>query len=338
MVSDATEANKAVGRKPEDNVALSSNRDDSTKAEVDMWAVVPTESVDAVPLGTCVGKKRSISVSGKTKRGLDSKKDDCFDESYMEKVEQLSRIKQKQEEDKKSLRLHSFRSGSKKRGSGAALKNDDVMRSLRFSSVSKKVRASKTSINVPLDFPSTVLTFEVYHSRKPGFKVQEFLILGGQFLTEAKDRIACVSDEMMKKAGVYDPSGYFLIEVLFLFQKFSFELTAEAVPRLIPSLEISWWQDCFYNDMRSPCASDYSEPIFTWLEKSRDEALEKWEYVVSGGLHQKQKAVLGSNKKMKLPDFRSFPMETTRFCDLRFRLGAGYLYCHQVKCIQHSDC
>lgn len=35
---------------------------------------------------------------------------------------------------------------------------------------------------------------------------------------------------------------------------------------------------------------------------------------------------------MDLPSFGSAEMQRTRFCDLRFRLGATYLYCHQGDC------
>lgn len=58
--------------------------------------------------------------------------------------------------------------------------------------------------------------------------------------------------------------------------------------------------------------------------------LEKWESIASGELPQKQKALLGSKIGPQLPHFKTIQMQKARFCDLRFRLGAGYLYCHQV--------
>lgn len=55
-------------------------------------------------------------------------------------------------------------------------------------------------------------------------QIQEFLVLGSQMLTELKDKIHCVTDQVMEKAGKYDPSGYFLIEVrtnlVFIFLSF----------------------------------------------------------------------------------------------------------------------
>ncbi|GFQ05995.1 snRNA-activating protein complex subunit, partial [Phtheirospermum japonicum] len=215
-------------------------------------------------------------------------------ENYLVKVEQLARIKQKQEEDKAAVKLHSFESGPHTKA--------DKIKSLKSGSVSTKVKASNPSDNVPVQFPETVLSVEVYHNKKTWVKTQEFLVLGRQFLSEVKDKIYCLTDEIMKKMGQCDPSGYFLIE------------------------------DVFCNDMRKSSAIDYSKPILDWLQNSKNDALEKWEFIVSGELQQKQKDILGSESKQKLPRLRSLHMQRTRFCDLRFRLGAGYLYCHQGDC------
>lgn len=89
-------------------------------------------------------------------------------------------------------------------------------------------------------------------------------------------------------------------------------------------------QDTFYNDMRDPSAIDYSEPIFDWLRKSRDDALKKWECILAGKMQKKKKAVVGDITGSKLPRFQAADMHKTQFCNLKFRLGAGYLYCHQV--------
>ncbi|XP_074275350.1 snRNA-activating protein complex subunit-like [Silene latifolia] len=98
---------------------------------------------------------------------------------------------------------------------------------------------------------------------------------------------------------MYDPSGYFLIEELFC------------------------------NDMRDPKAIDYSEPILDWLKNSKGEALAKWECILSGR-GKARKVLLEKKPLSKLPNFKSVDMDKTRFCDLGFRLGAGYLYCHQI--------
>lgn len=83
--------------------------------------------------------------------------------------------------------------------------------------------------------------------------------------------------------------------------------------------------------MRHPSAIDYSEPIFNWLRNSKNEAVKKWECIINGELQQKQKALLGSVSTSHLPHFKAVDMHKARFCDVRFRLGAGYLYCHQVE-------
>ncbi|PIN20038.1 hypothetical protein CDL12_07274 [Handroanthus impetiginosus] len=273
----------------------------SPNEEGDKKALVLSESSNAVPLQTCANKKSNKDALGKRrKRKRGNKKNNSFDESCIAKVEELARIKQKQEEDKATVRLHSFNC-SRVTTCGAVTKADKI-RSLKSASISTKVRASSTCDNVPVQFPEAVLCVEVYHNKKTWLKTQEFLVLGRQFLTEVRDKIYCLTDEIMKKAGQNDPSGYFLIE------------------------------DVFCNDMREPSAIDYSKPILDWLENSKNDALEKWEFIIAGELQRKQKAVLGNENKQQLPRLRSVHMQTTRFCDLRFRLGAGYIYCHQGDC------
>jgi len=43
-------------------------------------------------------------------------------------------------------------------------------------------------------------------------------------LTELKDNIHCATDQVMQKAGKYDPSGYFLIEVRIHLVSVSFDV------------------------------------------------------------------------------------------------------------------
>lgn len=164
------------------------------------------------------------------------------------------------------------------------------------------MRAVNTHEHIAVQFPEAILCVEIYHYKKTWTKTQEFLVLGRQFLTEMRDKIYCITDEIMKKTGKNDPSGFFLVE------------------------------DVFCNDFRHPSATDYSKPILDWLQDSRSEAVEKWESIASGELPQKQKALFGSKIGPQLPHFKTIQMQKTRFCDLRFRLGAGYLYCHQGDC------
>ncbi|XP_059640334.1 snRNA-activating protein complex subunit isoform X2 [Cornus florida] len=220
------------------------------------------ESSNTSPLRTGDnGKVRENTQKKKRKR---NRKNHSLEETYIAKVEQLARIKQKQDEDKAAARLHSFN------GSCSGI----------ISSEKSERMTSLRSIS------STT-------------KTKEFLVLGRQPLSELRDKIYCLTDKVMKKAGQYDASGYFLIE------------------------------DVFCNDLRDPSAIDYSEPIFDWLRNSKIEALEKWECIISGELQQEQKDLLGS---VAMPPFKKVDMHRTRFCDLKFRLGAGYLYCHQGDC------
>ena len=44
----------------------------------------------------------------------------------------------------------------------------------------------------------------------------------------------------------------------------------------------------FFNDLRNSSAIDYSKPIFDWLRNSTDDALKKWESIVTGEFQQKK--------------------------------------------------
>ncbi|XP_042040481.1 snRNA-activating protein complex subunit-like isoform X1 [Salvia splendens] len=284
---EAFKVDELAGGAPNDNSALGIEQSCLQNPEENKKAIVLSESNKNPP----AKKKKGKAVS---------KKNDYFDESYMVKVEQLARIKSKQEEDKACVRLHSF-NNSMVPGHGVNAKAEKI-KHLKSGSVSKKVKASSSYGDVPVQFPEAVLSFEVYHNKKTGLKTQEFLVLGRQFLTEVKDKIYCLTDEIMRRAGKYDPSGYFLIE------------------------------DVFCNDMREASNEDYSKTILDWLKNSKNDALEKWEFIVAGEVRKKQKAILGTENKQQLPRFKSLHMQSTRFCDLRFHLGAGYLYCHQGNC------
>lgn len=114
-----------------------------------------------------------------------------------------------------------------------------------------------------------------------------------------------MTDKLMQTAGEHDPSGYFFIE------------------------------DTFYNDLRNPTSIDYSKPIFDWLKNCKNEAEEKWDYISSGLLKKKQKELLDDKEFSNIPSFKAMYMHKTRISDLKFRLGARYMYCHQGNC-KHS--
>ncbi|KAM7269524.1 hypothetical protein ACFE04_025021 [Oxalis oulophora] len=145
------------------------------------------------------------------------------------------------------------------------------------------------------------------------------MVLGSQTLTELRDKIYCLTDQVMRKADQHDPSGYFLIE--------------NASKQLIEIHSFIHFVECVFNDFTDPSSIDYIETIRDRLRNAKDEALKKWEWINLGELQRKQKDVIGGDvTSSDLPSFRTFQMNTVRFWDLKFRLGAGYLYCHQGGC------
>ncbi|KAI4296097.1 hypothetical protein L6164_036084 [Bauhinia variegata] len=237
-----------------------------------------------------------------TKRRRRGANSSVLESGCTEKVEQIVKIKQKQEEDKAAVRLHSFNPTCKTSESALKSARTERMTSLRSTNSAKKVNTLGLQEHIPVQYAEVVLSVEVYQNVRRCVKTQELLVLGGQTLTALRDKIHCSMDQVMHKAGQYDPSGYFLIE------------------------------DVFYSDLRDPTAIDYTKPILDWLRNSKDEVQKKWECIITGELQQKQKAIMSEVSPPKLPHFTSVDMHKIRFCDLRFRLGTGYLYCHQGEC------
>ncbi|XP_022142620.1 snRNA-activating protein complex subunit [Momordica charantia] len=215
------------------------------------------------------------------------------------KVAEIAKIKQKQDEDRDAVKLHSFK--WKKEVASSSSDKKERLKSLRSTNSSAKVKSLSSGNHEALQHPTTVLFIEVYHKSRKMVKTQEFLAHGRQTLAELKDKLYCLTDKLMVKAGQQDSSGYFLIE------------------------------DVFCNDLRDPSAVDYSKPVFDWLRNSEDEARKKWECIIMGESQQKN-TVAGEVSVSHVPHFRSVSMNKIRFCDLKFRLGAGYLYCHQGNC------
>ncbi|KAI6704182.1 hypothetical protein NL676_013318 [Syzygium grande] len=246
---------------------------------------------------------RNSSTKNSKKRMRNEENSQALEHSYMGKVDEIVKIKLKQDEDKDAARLHSFNAICKiDEGAVPPMERVERLQTLRLTNSEVKVKSSDLQENMPVLYPEIVLCVEVYHNVRRWIKTQEFLVLGRQLLTELRDKIYCMMDHIMRKAGKHDSSGYFLIE------------------------------DFFCNDLRDPAAIDYSEPILEWLRNSKDEALKKWECILAGELGQKQKDVVGDTAISQLPQFKTVEMQKTRFCDLKFQLGAAYLYCHQGDC------
>jgi len=223
--------------------------------------------------------------------------------SYLTKVDKWLEIKAKQDEDKFATRLHSFSGDSvKSKGSKTSSEKIEMATSLKLVGAPWKNKSLRSDEHRPVVHPEVILCVEIYQKKYGSVKSQELLVLGSQFLTDLRDNICCLTDKLMNVAGQHDHSGYFLIE------------------------------DTFYNNMRLRSATDYSKPILDWLQNSSDEVAEKWDAITSGVLKKRQKDLLRGLNISNVPEFKSERMQTTRFSDLQFRPGAGYLYCHQGSC------
>ncbi|GKA95885.1 snRNA-activating protein complex subunit isoform X1 [Tanacetum coccineum] len=220
----------------------------------------------------------------------------AFTEHDVEKENRCYTIKQDQEKFKSAARLHSFSGDLGSDATANLPEKKESALSLEYTNLSTQVK-SNLGEHKQLGDSETLLCVEVYSVRQETWvKTQEIMVLGRQFLTELRDNIKCLTDEIMNLAGKHDPSGYFLIE------------------------------DTFYNDLREDNATDFSEPILTWV-KGKD-AIKKWNQIIRK--HKKSKVSIGSGSDPKVPELGARSMQTTRFCELRFRLGADYFYCHQA--------
>ncbi|KAJ2093041.1 hypothetical protein IW138_000755 [Coemansia sp. RSA 986] len=139
----------------------------------------------------------------------------------------------------------------------------------------------------PVADDEVLLSVCFYNTRSSTSKMEEYLVLGSQNLTVLRDSFYCISDflfshrdeqiENTKDKKV--SSSYFFIE------------------------------KTFYNDMRSPTATDYSRVIMEWANDPARQA-----------------------KNPKLQGLQSRLMDGARFLDLSIRLKQPYLFVHQGDC------
>jgi hypothetical protein len=94
---------------------------------------------------------------------------------------------------------------------------------------------SNSSVKL-VDENEVVLKVSIYHPEK-NIKTQEFLVLGSQKLTELRDKLYCLADNMPFSKEVC--SSYFYIE------------------------------NTFYNDMRSVSAIEYSQNVIEWAIQNK---------------------------------------------------------------------
>ncbi|KAG0585766.1 hypothetical protein M758_2G035700 [Ceratodon purpureus] len=222
------------------------------------------------------------------------------DEAAVRREEALIRMKQWRETERSKTKLHALR--FKQEREAADEDNKTPLRRWRFftSALHFPTKAPSDPDRVELLGPQEILfVVEFYHNQRKNDKMQEFLVLGSQFLSALRDRLYCLTDELARKSNLDTKSSFFLIE------------------------------DVFYNDMRNPDAKDYSQPILQWAAESR-QSTERW----NRDLGNNPRAVIPAihSETGQLPDFRSNDMQYTRFCELQLRVGAQYLYCHQGDC------
>ncbi|XP_078431961.1 snRNA activating complex family protein isoform X2 [Wolffia australiana] len=285
-------------------IQVENNVEMETACSTSMSVSLEGSNVVPMPRGETPAEEKALRIFTRKKRGKLFDRDTRareLENANFKSVEQFARIKQIQDADKAAARLHSFRGTSIPASRSETSKADSLWRlhTLRSTKSFPKVRSSNKDQHDPVAQPEVLLCVEVYDSRFSMQKTQELFVLGSQKLTALRDNIYCSTDRLMQKSGQSDPSGYFLIEGLFL------------------------------NDLRDPHAVDYSKPILEWLVNSRNEAKEKWEFIVASEVKRRKK-LLEDLTISEVPSFSAMDMDKIYFRDLHFRLGSGYLYCHQA--------
>ncbi|KAJ2082972.1 hypothetical protein H4R24_001166 [Coemansia sp. RSA 988] len=132
-----------------------------------------------------------------------------------------------------------------------------------------------------------ILSVCFYNTRSSTSKMEEYLVLGSQNLTVLRDAFYCISDFLVSHRD---------------------EEIENARDRKVSS-SYFFIEKTFYNDMRSPTASDYSRVIMEWANDP-----------------ERQK------KNPNLRGLQSRLMDGTRFLDLSIRLKQPYTFVHQGDC------
>ncbi|KAJ1801179.1 hypothetical protein LPJ59_000503 [Coemansia sp. RSA 2399] len=158
---------------------------------------------------------------------------------------------------------------------------------LEVNFLTNRVQPGTVPNATPVADDEVLLSVCFYNTRSATSKMEEYLVLGSQNLTVLRDSFYCISDflfshrdeqiENTKDKKV--SSSYFFIE------------------------------KTFYNDMRSPTATDYSRVIMEWANDP-----------------------VRQTKNPKLQGLQSRLMDGARFLDLSIRLKQPYLFVHQGDC------
>ncbi|KAJ1916261.1 hypothetical protein H4219_003881 [Mycoemilia scoparia] len=158
---------------------------------------------------------------------------------------------------------------------------------LELNFLTNRMRDNVTEDSEKIAKDEVILGVCFYNPRNTSNKMEEYLVLGSQPLTALRDAFYCISDflitnrdqEQINTKDKKISSSYFHIE------------------------------KTFYNDMRSPTATDYSRVIIEWA-KQGDRA----------------------EKCPRLQNLQSRLMDGARFIDLSVRLRYPYLFVHQGNC------
>ncbi|KAJ2449645.1 hypothetical protein EV183_004787 [Coemansia sp. RSA 2336] len=158
---------------------------------------------------------------------------------------------------------------------------------LEVNFMTNRVQPSSIPESVPVADDEVILSVCFFNTRGSTAKMEEYLVLGSQSLTVLRDAFYCLSDFLVSDHDDQNEntkdrkvsSSYFFIE------------------------------KTFYNDMRSPSATDYSRVIMEWAnDPDRQE------------------------KNPHLQGLQSRLMDGARFLDLSIRLRQPYIFMHQGDC------
>ncbi|KAJ2821928.1 hypothetical protein FBU31_004747 [Coemansia sp. 'formosensis'] len=141
--------------------------------------------------------------------------------------------------------------------------------------------------STPVADDEVILSVCFYNTRSSNAKMEEYLVLGSQSLTVLRDAFYCISDFLISHRD---------------------EVTENSKEKKTSS-SYFFIEKTFYNDMRSPTATDYSRVITEWAsDPERQE------------------------KNPKLRGLQSRLMDGARFQDLSIRLKQPYIFMHQGDC------
>ncbi|KAJ1724660.1 hypothetical protein LPJ53_001088 [Coemansia erecta] len=158
---------------------------------------------------------------------------------------------------------------------------------LEVNFMTNRVQTGAIPNATPVADDEVILSVCFYNTRSTNAKMEEYMVLGSQSLTVLRDAFYCISDFLVSHR----------------------DETIENTKDKKVSSSYFFIENTFYNDMRSPTATDYSRVILEWAnDPERQE------------------------KNPKLRGLQSRLMDGARFLDLSIRLKQPYTFVHQGDC------